>query len=915
MSQIVQLSIMVSNADGSSTILPSVESKENPANILSRPESMGYKEFSVSVLDPSNRDNETLAVVAGRAVFSCKQLDVKIHRQIAEQLKINYTIVKLDLTRSHLDDEGVKALAEALKVNHILRSLIISWNRFNEEGGKALTEALKVNHTLTLLNLAWNKAGKEMGQALAEALKVNVTLRILFLDGNNLGKEGGKALAGALRVNRTLHTLYLGANNLGEEGGEALVEALQGNDVLQSLHMQENALGEATGKALARALKVNQALQTLDLSSNKLGRETGKALTESLQQNQTLTFLDCSSCSIPDYLIQEIEKIVEQNRKQNEQIIKVKTICNVHDLSLQKKELDAIGVETLAEVLASNRTCKYLTFGQNNFRGIGGLALAKALKVNYTLQSLDMRSSMLDNTTGVALANALKVNRSLQFLYLRWTRFGKGRDEPLVEVLRSNPIVDYFGKREPLVKSGVVLAEALKINSTLRVLDLSSNGFDEEEGQAIAEALTINETLEWLDLSNNRFGEKVGKVFSDALRVNRALHSLNLKHNDFNDNVGQVFSTALQSNLTLTSFDCSSSGISYSILRSIERRVERNRTRIEQNREEIAAKIKELMSLGNVQPHSARHSLCRLAGILPLHYNTEKTQILHTLLKLIGSDSLHSDCAIGLIDSACILMAQLDIETMRLEFREMKNVILGVYVSVLDLIALHHAHQHVSLPNQFKSKLEQANECLAKLEDSDHFISLQFNHIKEATAYLLNDERHLETAEKMKIVLEALHDAHREPDISRDKVLMNACTLPTDPELWYSHFLGMRQLLPTAMRNKYVLGCIIRATAHSMALGYTRGLELLYHVAQGNNKETSGIAIDFLREHVKQFDLDSFQRHSFDTLASENYLERSFKVWKVAQLLLKFHDISQELIKQQEIIDKYVFDLFGYKHG
>ena len=75
---------------------------------------------------------------------------------------------------------------------------------------------------------------------------------------------------------------------------------------------------------------------------------------------------------------------------------------------------------------------------------------------------------------------------------------------------------------------GRALAETLRLNSTLKSLDLGDNGLGEGAGRALAETPRLNSTLTSLDLSENDLGEGAGRALAEALRVNTSLTSLKL---------------------------------------------------------------------------------------------------------------------------------------------------------------------------------------------------------------------------------------------------------------------------------------------------------------------------------------------------------------------------------------------------
>eukprot|EP00308_Calcidiscus_leptoporus_P004875 CAMPEP_0119374082 /NCGR_PEP_ID=MMETSP1334-20130426/28866_1 /TAXON_ID=127549 /ORGANISM="Calcidiscus leptoporus, Strain RCC1130" /LENGTH=265 /DNA_ID=CAMNT_0007392035 /DNA_START=70 /DNA_END=864 /DNA_ORIENTATION=- len=75
---------------------------------------------------------------------------------IAEFLKRNTCIKRLDLARNLIADEGASAIAIALASNSTLEYLNLESNSVAERGGAALKEAVTENSTLQYLNLAYN---------------------------------------------------------------------------------------------------------------------------------------------------------------------------------------------------------------------------------------------------------------------------------------------------------------------------------------------------------------------------------------------------------------------------------------------------------------------------------------------------------------------------------------------------------------------------------------------------------------------------------------------------------------------------------------------------------------------------------------------------------------------------------------
>eukprot|EP00316_Scyphosphaera_apsteinii_P005613 CAMPEP_0119310832 /NCGR_PEP_ID=MMETSP1333-20130426/20455_1 /TAXON_ID=418940 /ORGANISM="Scyphosphaera apsteinii, Strain RCC1455" /LENGTH=258 /DNA_ID=CAMNT_0007315085 /DNA_START=65 /DNA_END=838 /DNA_ORIENTATION=- len=75
---------------------------------------------------------------------------------IAEFLKMNASIKRLDLARNQISDDGASALAQALYHNQTLEYLNLEGNVVAEKGGAALSRAVQTNCTLQYLNLMYN---------------------------------------------------------------------------------------------------------------------------------------------------------------------------------------------------------------------------------------------------------------------------------------------------------------------------------------------------------------------------------------------------------------------------------------------------------------------------------------------------------------------------------------------------------------------------------------------------------------------------------------------------------------------------------------------------------------------------------------------------------------------------------------
>ena len=107
----------------------------------------------------------------------------------------------------------------------------------------------------------------------------------------------------------------------------------------------------------------------------------------------------------------------------------------------------------------------------------------------------------------------------------------------------------------------LLLAEALKVNSTLTVLKLNDNGIGAQGASGLAEALKVNSTLTVLKLNDNYIGAQGATGLAEALKVNSTLTVLKLNGNDIGAQGATGLAEALKVNSTLTVLELNFIGI------------------------------------------------------------------------------------------------------------------------------------------------------------------------------------------------------------------------------------------------------------------------------------------------------------------------------------------------------------------
>ena len=95
------------------------------------------------------------------------------HVDIVQGIMQVDTLLKLNISRNEISDDGAIAFSECLKTNTILQKLNISHNRISDDGAIAFSECLKSNTTLIELDMSRNYISDRILQSVAQAIKAN----------------------------------------------------------------------------------------------------------------------------------------------------------------------------------------------------------------------------------------------------------------------------------------------------------------------------------------------------------------------------------------------------------------------------------------------------------------------------------------------------------------------------------------------------------------------------------------------------------------------------------------------------------------------------------------------------------------------------------------------------------------------
>jgi Ran GTPase-activating protein (RanGAP) involved in mRNA processing and transport len=211
--------------------------------------------------------------------------------------------------------------------NKSLLTLNLSRKNLNDTHGIQIAEMLKKNKKLRRLELEGNFFGPETAKALAEALRVNRTLRYLDLENNNLTNAGEDdsgihAMLESLRVNTILISLNLSNNYLTGPCGNSINDCLRGNKTLIHLEISQNQKfisklkdrEENDSKFVSCGLGINQIKEVKDkLAENRILYENARKEEWKERKNMTSEADDMIS-----YINISSQRQLEENIKKDE---------------------------------------------------------------------------------------------------------------------------------------------------------------------------------------------------------------------------------------------------------------------------------------------------------------------------------------------------------------------------------------------------------------------------------------------------------------------------------------------------------------------------------------------------------------------------------------------------------------------
>ena len=412
--------------------------------------------------------------------------------------------------------EIICQIIEKLEKMENLRKLDLVFSNF-EKIEKNFSNLLEISPKLKKLKICFTKnKTKENIRKLVEIMKKNETIEKLDFSNNYFKSDELKMLSEIFIKNKKINTIDFSMSNRFENSRDFLIN-LQKSETLTSINLSSIDLSQIDLENISNLLKKNN-LKFLDLSDCELNANqlALSCFCDALAVNESLTVLDLSE---NDFF--ETNFSFFQFLKKNK-ILK--------SLLLEYNELNEPCLLVLCESLKENETLETLNIYENNLTENGLNAITEMLKTNKSLTSLSLNLSHL-NEPMKNFAQVIKDSKKLKILDISYSEMDPPIFQAFCESIASNKSIEKLVFSDSGISDLSLLSEALKINKTIKELDLSGNDLNFTQSNFITDIFLSNDTLETVDFSSNFLQSKGAFNFIHSILLNHSLKKILLDHN------------------------------------------------------------------------------------------------------------------------------------------------------------------------------------------------------------------------------------------------------------------------------------------------------------------------------------------------------------------------------------------------
>jgi ubiquitin-protein ligase/Ran GTPase-activating protein (RanGAP) involved in mRNA processing and transport len=479
--------------------------------------------------------------------YSNKELNILTILDNMPSLKI------LDLSNVTLNLNNILRIRNHLYYYKKITVLDLSYCNLNDEMSNELADGIMKAKGLEKLYIKGNKLVKGLSTILYN-LAFQPSIKIIDISDNQTcdKKETSISLHKLIKMSQTVDTII--ANNLTNFNKELTNDfyyALGDNNNLAYLDLSKNGNFSNVfnlGMAISFNALKNGSLSYLDISFCGFNWDTFNNLIKGMKVSENdhnkwygFQFNSNIAKESPQYYNREFHCNLEA------------FIFNGNNLYSNINYLDPKNAKEenlMKTFLTESPKLETLTLCDNNFNKFFLDAFADALRTKNSLKYLSISNSRIDGEKFKSFLSGFYAPIPLQAKEEKSSeedkkekkekKEKKAHKKEIIERI-PNPnfhieVLDLSCNQ--LGYSGIeTLSNALKINKTIKKLNLFHNLFDVNGARRIGEVLKINKHLEELDIGYNRIKNSGFKNIIESMKENKNLKFLGLKYNFINDKI------------------------------------------------------------------------------------------------------------------------------------------------------------------------------------------------------------------------------------------------------------------------------------------------------------------------------------------------------------------------------------------
>ena len=493
---------------------------------------------------------------------------------LAEVIQVNTTLKVLDISKNLISREGVLKILEACTKHKTLKKVVCTHNNLSKSGLADLNEYIRREKALQTFDASWNGVGTSLGK-----LTIKTTFQLLDINEDDnvdiheemwyvyeiaklehrkeflqccfeseqsvniqgIGMAEIELISDCLKQNKTLKELTISKTKITDKVARKLSKAIKLHTKLQIVDISHSIITDSGILSITKCVTNNGVLCKLNLSNNKITDEGAKKLAKAIQVNKRLQELNVSKNLISK---EGVMSIVEACTKK-------KTLHKLHKLVCTHNNLSKLGLANINKYIQEKKAVQIFEASWNSI----GTAKHVGLVIMTTFQVLDVELNLLDNIKRESwyadeIANGGQREKILHCCF---------ESEQSIN-LQGICMMDYFE----------IITKYLKMNKVLFELNLSNCGIG-EVADKLAEAIKVNTILKNLDISCNTIYPSGIEAISGCLETNKALTKLNVSENSIGDSGATCLVEFIQVNTTLLELDVSKNQISNcGVMRIIE---------------------------------------------------------------------------------------------------------------------------------------------------------------------------------------------------------------------------------------------------------------------------------------------------------------------------------------------------------